>query len=96
MFASKTILPIAAFALLLLPGMAAADILQLKCSGTNADLRYAKVQVGGSTYYTDKFGKIAVPSLATVAGKSITVFSAGNQGTTVQVPRSGEVLVPCR
>jgi hypothetical protein len=96
MFASKTIPPIVVLALLLGPGVATADVLQLKCLGTNADVRYAKVQIGGGTYYTDKFGKIAVPSIATMAGKNVTVYSLGNQGATVQVPSSGQVYAPCR
>jgi hypothetical protein len=96
MFVSKTILPIAGLTLLLWSGIAEADVLQLKCSGTNADVRYAKVAINGGTYFADKFGKIAVPSIAALAGKRIIVFSAGNQGMAAQVSRDGVVYVPCR
>ena len=96
MFASKTILPIAVLTLLLWSGVGKADILQLKCIGTNADVRYVKVEIDGRTYYADKFGRIAVPNMAALANKPVTVYVSGNRGTVVQVPRGGVLFVPCR
>jgi hypothetical protein len=101
MAASKSILPIGVAALLLWPAAGAADVLGLKCSGTGTDLRYSKVEVDGRIYFTDKFGRIAVPDAAALAGKRVVVHFSGGQKTASQVPRNGnpdfrEVVVPCR
>lgn len=96
MFSGKTILPITLFMLLLWPGIGRADVLQLKCSGTNAAVRYAKARIDGRIYFADKYGRIAVPSIAALASKRITVYALGNRGALVRVPRSGVLFVPCQ
>ena len=96
MGASRAMLPICAVLFLLWPGTGDADILQLKCSGTNSDIRYSKVQIDGQTYFADKFGKIVVANVAALAGKKIVVYSSGNQATTLEVPGDGQVFAPCQ
>jgi hypothetical protein len=94
MDASKATLVNCVVAFLLWTGAAEADILQLKCSGTDAGVRYSKVEIDGKTYFADKFGKISVPNVAGLTGKKIVVYSAGNQ-TTVLVPQDGQINAPC-
>jgi hypothetical protein len=94
--ASKSLLLIGIVTLLSGAEPVEADTLQLKCNGTNADIRYSKVEIDGKIYYADKFGKIAVTNLDELVGKKITVYSAGNQGTVVQVARDGQVFAPCQ
>jgi hypothetical protein len=96
MGASKATRVICAVGFLLWPGASEADILQLKCSGTNTDIRYSKVEMDGKIYFADKFGKISVPNVAELTGKRIVVYSSGNQGTGLQVPPDGQIYAPCQ
>jgi hypothetical protein len=94
--ASKVTPVICAAVFLLWPGASEADILQLKCSGTNTDIRYSKIEMDGKIYFADKFGKISVPNMAELTGKRIVVYSSGNQGIGLQVPQDGQIYVPCQ
>jgi hypothetical protein len=81
---------------LIWPRVSYADALQFKCSGTNADIRYAKVWLNGAIYFTDKFGKIGVPNVSELTGKKIVVYSTAGEGKIVEVPRDGQIFAPCR
>ena len=74
--------------------VAHADVVQIKCINSGANIRFTKVTINNNIYYTDQFGKVSMPLPTNHEEQNVTIYIGGNK-FQAQISSPGEIKIPC-